>query len=121
LAVVLMRGEQKPTKLVDQASKLLDYGFALQAAKAEPVGLIDYRPAVVEEENRPPVAAPADSAATDEETKQPEDPFGTTGWIITLVVSVLVITGFVVGHQRKKAEAAINDDDARTSPAARRR
>jgi D-alanyl-D-alanine carboxypeptidase (penicillin-binding protein 5/6) len=121
VAIVLMRGEQKPTKLIDQASKLLDYGFALQADKAEPVGVLDYRPDKVDEANLPPADGSADNAAPNEAAKQPEDPFGTTGWIITLVVSLLVIGGFVLGHQRKKAEAAVNDDDARTSPGVRRR
>ncbi|HET6704072.1 MAG TPA: peptidase M15, partial [Amycolatopsis sp.] len=32
-----------------------------------------------------------------------EDPFGVTGWIITLVVFLIIVGGFVVGHQRKRA------------------
>ncbi|MDT7725997.1 MAG: hypothetical protein QOI21_2573 [Actinomycetota bacterium] len=121
MAVVLLRGEQKPTKLIDQAAKLLDYGFALQAAKAEPVGLIDYRPNTVGEANTP---LPDVNATTNSAAKPAEDPFGTTGWIITLIVSLLVIAGFVLGHQRKKAEAAqapVNDDDDRTIPGVRLR
>ncbi|HET6703456.1 serine hydrolase, partial [Amycolatopsis sp.] len=43
LAVVMLRAEQKPTKVVDQAAKLLDYGFALEADRAVPVGQITYQ------------------------------------------------------------------------------
>lgn len=124
IAIVLMRGEQKPTKLVDQASKLLDYGFALQADKAAPVGVIDYRPAAVDEANPPPANGPGDeNSPANAKPQEPEDQFGTTGWIITLLVALIIITGFVAGHQRKKAEAeqAVNDGDDRTSPVARRR
>jgi D-alanyl-D-alanine carboxypeptidase (penicillin-binding protein 5/6) len=121
IALVMLRGEQKPTKLIDQATKLLDYGFALQAAKTGPVGVIDYRPAKADEANVVPGVSPDASASTNGAAQPVKDPFGTTGWIITLVVSLMVIAGFVLGHQRKKAEAArIPVDDAQTSPAARR-
>jgi D-alanyl-D-alanine carboxypeptidase (penicillin-binding protein 5/6) len=99
IAVVLMRGEQRPTRIVDQAAKLLDYGFALEAANAEPVGLIKYQPTKIDPENPPSGQSPDVNAA-----KAVDDPFGTTGWIITLVVLLAVIGGFVIGHRRKKAQ-----------------
>jgi D-alanyl-D-alanine carboxypeptidase (penicillin-binding protein 5/6) len=99
IAVVLMRGEQRPTRIVEQAAKLLDYGFALEAANAEPVGLIKYQPTKLDPENPPSGQSPDVNAA-----KAVEDPFGTTGWIITLVVLLAVIGGFVIGHRRKKAQ-----------------
>ncbi|GAA1876934.1 D-alanyl-D-alanine carboxypeptidase family protein [Pseudonocardia ailaonensis] len=44
LIVAMVRGEQRPTRMVAQAAALLDYGFALSAAS--PVGtLVDARPA----------------------------------------------------------------------------
>ncbi|MEU0531649.1 D-alanyl-D-alanine carboxypeptidase family protein [Amycolatopsis tolypomycina] len=105
LAVVMLRAEQKPTKVVDQAAKLLDYGFALEADRAVPVGRITYQA---------PAATPADSSVLAEgdtgnsgtssaASAAKEDPFGVTGWIITLVVFLIIVGGFVVGHQRKKA------------------
>ena len=107
LAVVMMRAEQKPTKVVDQAAKLLDYGFALEADRAVPVGQISYQA---------PVTTPAsgdssvladggtgNSGTSSAAAAAKEDPFGTTGWIITLVVFLIIVGGFVVGHQRRKA------------------
>jgi D-alanyl-D-alanine carboxypeptidase (penicillin-binding protein 5/6) len=105
IAVVLMRGEQQPTRMVDQAAKLLDYGFALEADKAEPVGLIKSQSNELKP-NDPQSGqnADANSAKNGVEAKPVEDPFGPTGWIITLVVALVVIAGFVLGHQRKKAQ-----------------
>jgi D-alanyl-D-alanine carboxypeptidase (penicillin-binding protein 5/6) len=100
IAVVMLRAEQRPTLVVNQASKLLDYGFGLEAAKAQPVGLINYAPAAAKANPAPAANAPANNTAA---PKPVEDPFGTTGWIITLVVALVVIAGFVLGHQRKKA------------------
>jgi len=99
IAVVMLRAEQRPTLVVNQASKLLDYGFGLEAARAQPVGLINYAPAATKANSAPVADAPTSTTAT----KPTEDPFGTTGWIITLVVALVVIAGFVIGHQRKKA------------------
>jgi D-alanyl-D-alanine carboxypeptidase (penicillin-binding protein 5/6) len=110
IAVVMVRGEQKPTRLVDQAAKLLDYGFALEAANAEPVGKIDYQvPQTPTAEDDSPGVSNAASAGTTSAAPAKEDPFGTTGWIITLVVFLMIIGGFVVGYQRKKSAAAKED------------
>ncbi|MFI5606160.1 D-alanyl-D-alanine carboxypeptidase family protein [Amycolatopsis sp. NPDC051903] len=101
LAVVMMRAEQRPTKVVDQAAKLLDYGFALQEDHAAPVGRIAYEALVATAPPAPPAnvaAAGTGSAATPAKN----DPFGTTGWILTLVVFVVIVAGFVIGYQRKK-------------------
>ncbi|EOD69319.1 D-alanyl-D-alanine carboxypeptidase family protein [Amycolatopsis vancoresmycina] len=107
LAVVMLRAEQKPTKVVDQAAKLLDYGFALEEDRAVPVGQITYQaPAATSENGDPSVLADGGTgnggtSATASSAK--EDPFGVTGWIITLVVFLVIVGGFVVGHQRKRA------------------
>jgi D-alanyl-D-alanine carboxypeptidase (penicillin-binding protein 5/6) len=107
LAVVMLRAEQKPTKVVDQAAKLLDYGFALEEDRAVPVGQITYQAPVTTTENGDPSVL-ADggtgtgNSGTSAASAAKDDPFGVTGWIITLVVFLIIVGGFVVGHQRKK-------------------
>ena len=98
LAVVMVRAEQRPTRVVDQASLLLDYGFGLAKAGAEPVGEL-VRPAPAESTaSSGQVAAVAGQANASE-----KDPFGVTGWVITLIVALLIIAGFVVAHRRGSA------------------
>ncbi|OXM66871.1 D-alanyl-D-alanine carboxypeptidase family protein [Amycolatopsis vastitatis] len=107
LAVVMVRAEQKPTKVVDQAAKLLDYGFALEDDRAEPVGQITYRdPAATAETGDPSVpgdGGTGNSGTSSAAAAAKADPFGVTGWIITLVVFLIIVGGFVVGRARKKA------------------
>ena len=108
LAVVMLRAEQKPTKVVDQAAKLLDYGFALEEDRAVPVGQITYQAPDATSVNSGDPAGPADGGTGNSGTSSAasaakEDPFGVTGWIITLVVFLIIVGGFVVGYQRKKA------------------
>jgi D-alanyl-D-alanine carboxypeptidase (penicillin-binding protein 5/6) len=106
LAVVMLRAEQKPTKVVDQAAKLLDYGFALEDDHAEPVGRITYQALSPSENGDQSVLADGgtgNSGTSSAAAAAKEDPFGVTGWIITLVVFLIIVGGFVVGHQRKKA------------------
>ncbi|MDI5980506.1 serine hydrolase [Amycolatopsis magusensis] len=112
LAVVTLRGEQKPMRVTDQAGKLLDYGFELAAKKPQPVGQLTYREGGLQTGGSPQAGPdvkndPAKTAATMSE----EDPFGTTGWIITLVVAVIIIAGFVVGHRRKRAALLAEQTD----------
>lgn len=60
LVVSMMQGEQAPTRMIEQAESLLDWGFALPA-DVDPVGeLVDPRPPGVP----PPTSAPATTAAT---------------------------------------------------------
>ncbi len=104
LAIVMMRAEQRPTRVVDQAAKLLDYGFALEKSGAQPVGQIAYHSLTTESA---PTAdrevAPAGSnSAAGAATQQP-DAFGTTGWVLTLIVLVIIIAGFVIGYRRKRS------------------
>ncbi|NIJ14090.1 D-alanyl-D-alanine carboxypeptidase (penicillin-binding protein 5/6) [Saccharomonospora amisosensis] len=94
LAVVLLRAEQRPSRVSEQAARLLDYGFALAAAGTRPVGTLRQdTPATAgtSAEQQPEVSVAATSA---------QDPFGTTGWIVTLVVTVLVIVGMITAHRR---------------------
>ncbi|WP_033295178.1 D-alanyl-D-alanine carboxypeptidase family protein [Amycolatopsis jejuensis] len=100
LAVVMMRAEQRPVRVVDQAAKLLDYGFALEKSGAQPVGRIAYQPLATSS----PVdrhVAPVGAASSASEQKA--DAFGTTGWVLTVVVLVIIVAGFVIGYQRKRA------------------
>lgn len=105
VAVVMLRAEQRPTRVTDQAAKLLDYGIALREAKAESVGRIDYKPADAVDAGPAKAAANADGTSNSGAAAAAEDPFGTVGWIITLVVFLIIVACFVIGHQRKKALA----------------
>jgi D-alanyl-D-alanine carboxypeptidase (penicillin-binding protein 5/6) len=106
LAVVMLRAEQKPTKVVDQAAKLLDYGFELEADHAEPVGRITYQALATKPESPDPSVladGTGNSGTSAAAAAAAEDRFGVTGWIITLVVFLIIVGAFVVGHQRKRA------------------
>lgn len=94
LAVVMLRAEQRPIRVSEQAARLLDYGFALAATGARPVGTLRQATTPAGEPvtgQEPEVSVASTKAA---------DPFGVTGWIVTLVVTVLVIVGMIVGHRR---------------------
>jgi len=98
IAVVLMRAENRPTTVVQQARELLDYGFTLRTAGAEPVGQL-VSPEEAAEVTATDPADPASAAGGAE-----RDPFGVTGWILTLVVAAIIVAGFVIGHHRKKLQ-----------------
>ena len=100
LAVVMTRAEQRPTLVVQQAAQLLDYGFGLVKAGAQPVGeLVQPAP--------PPESAASSSAkvsaAAGQTPSSGNDAFGVTGWIITLAVALAIIAGFVINHRRRSA------------------
>ncbi|MCU1681100.1 MAG: D-alanyl-D-alanine carboxypeptidase [Amycolatopsis sp.] len=107
LALVTMRGEQRPTLMVDQASKLLDYGFALEAANAPAVGLISYTPLTTPTPTQAPEvnAEVSHSAQAAAANISDEGAFGTTGWIITLAVALLILGGFLYTRRRKQADS----------------
>ena len=95
IAVVLLQAEQQPIRVAEQAQRLLDYGFGLAAVGKEPVGTVTTAP--------PFSSVDEDGEGTDVidvATTSPSDPFGTTGWIVTLIVTVLVLTGLLVGHRK---------------------
>ncbi|MBB4686297.1 D-alanyl-D-alanine carboxypeptidase (penicillin-binding protein 5/6) [Amycolatopsis jiangsuensis] len=107
LAVVMMRAEQRPTKVVEQAGNLLDYGFALHDDHANPVGRIAYQAsatALPEPGTDGNVAAASGAAPA---APAEADPFGTTGWLLTVVVAAIIGAGFAFGHQRKKRVSAL--------------
>ncbi len=100
LAVVLLRAEQHPTRVSDQAAQLLDYGFALSKSNPKPVGQL-----VSLGEGQDGGPGSAVNGGSTGSVKGAEDPFGVTGWIVTLVVTLIVIGGFIFGNRRKKAAA----------------
>jgi D-alanyl-D-alanine carboxypeptidase (penicillin-binding protein 5/6) len=102
LAVVLMRAEQRPIPVVNQAAKLLDYGFGLERAGAEPVGRLEppataTTPTSADEVQAVTGAANAGAAAANTTSR---DPFGLTGWIVTLAAAALIVVGFLIGRRR---------------------
>ncbi len=105
VGVVLLRAEQRPTRVSEQAAELLDYGFALSTDKAESVGKIDYKPAETSEAGPGQTPPEVNGASNSGAAAAADDPFGTTGWVITLVVLLIIVAAFVIGHQRKKALA----------------
>jgi D-alanyl-D-alanine carboxypeptidase (penicillin-binding protein 5/6) len=110
LAVVMTRAEQRPTLVVEQAARLLDYGFLLQKAGAEAVGqLVQPTTATETTTTTTTTTSPEDAAAVAGKANagganatSTRDPFGLTGWIVTLAVAVLIAAGFVIGRGRRK-------------------
>ncbi|GAA4540579.1 serine hydrolase [Pseudonocardia xishanensis] len=93
LVVALVRGEQRPTRMVAQASALLDYGFALPAGSS--VGtLVDARPATPQ----PPVPAAAPAPAPDEPRTSPAP------WIagaVALLIVAALATAAILRRRRR--------------------
>ncbi|WP_414637613.1 D-alanyl-D-alanine carboxypeptidase family protein [Amycolatopsis sp.] len=101
LAVVMMRAEQRPTLVVAQATQLLDYGFGLVKAGAQPVGKL-VEP-VAETETAAKDGNASVSVAGQASPAAKHDAFGVTGWVVTLIVAVLIIAGFVVSRRRRSS------------------
>ncbi|WP_425458523.1 serine hydrolase [Amycolatopsis rhizosphaerae] len=97
VAVVMMRAEQRPTLVVAQAAKLLDYGFQLAKAGLPSVGQL-VEPAVSANANN--AAAPAGAAGSAPAAAH-RDAFGVTGWVLTGVVALLILIGFVLQRRRR--------------------
>lgn len=98
LAVVLLRAEQRPVKVSEQAAKLLGYGFRLAAEGSEPVG------SLVEPED-PEVI---DDAATDEGTDHVGGSGDTpaTGTVLALLVASLALLGLIIVGRHGKQRGA---------------
>lgn len=101
LAIVMLRTEQEPVRLAEQAHRLLDYGFALGEEGAEPVGrVLSARAASAldgAEDGEDSGASPSGLGVSEASS---DDPFGPTGWIVTLVVTALVLLGLLVTHRK---------------------
>ncbi|RBM11397.1 peptidase M15 [Prauserella sp. PE36] len=97
ISVIMLRTEQRPVRVAEQAKALLDYGFALAASGADPVGQVTIPdPAEVDEA----AAGESDSGDVSAASSSVTDPFGTTGWIVTLIVIVIVAIGLLIGHRK---------------------
>ncbi|OZM74995.1 peptidase M15 [Amycolatopsis antarctica] len=94
LAIVLMRGEQRPVRVSDQAAMMLDYGFALASANPEPVGRIDSADTSVPVKD-PDAPANAAEQPTAEPPAEPDESSGTTAIVITLAIIVAGLIAFV--------------------------
>ncbi|MEU6646239.1 D-alanyl-D-alanine carboxypeptidase family protein [Saccharomonospora sp. NPDC046836] len=94
ISLVLLRAEQRPVLVSAQAMQLLDYGFALATAGTEPVGQVSTAPVSAPDATTAAQHSPAAAGSS------MTDPFGTTGWIVTLIVIVIVGVGLFVAHRR---------------------
>ncbi|GHF86861.1 D-alanyl-D-alanine carboxypeptidase [Amycolatopsis bartoniae] len=101
LAVVMMRAEQRPTLVVQQAAQLLDYGFNLAKSGKGSVGQLIEPVATTQEPSAAEQAGAAPGAAAQGAAAH-RDAFGTTGWLVTLVVALLIVAGFVLGRLRRR-------------------
>ncbi|WP_221455664.1 D-alanyl-D-alanine carboxypeptidase family protein [Saccharothrix tamanrassetensis] len=110
LVVVLLRGQQQPVRLIDQAAKLLDYGFELPTG--EPVGrLVDGAPQTKKKtvEPRPtPTSAAVGEVAESKDTRNTamSTAFGTVGGPITAVAGLGVVLAFLMYLRNRRAKAA---------------
>lgn len=117
LVVVLLRGQQEPISITQQAAKLLDYGFELQG---EPVGkLVD---GAAQTKKKSTDAKPTETAAPSGVPNNPspkhladmtpmEAAFGNVGLPITGVAVLGVVLGllmYVKSSRAKKARARRN-------------
>lgn len=99
LVAVLLRSEAQPVKIADQASQLLDYGFALTAASAKPVGqLVDRAPGARGDDGRTSIAAPAAGSGNTDQSS-----FGTVGGPLTLLAGALILIVGLLFWRRRRA------------------
>lgn len=86
LAVVLMRAEQQPLRVSEQARRLLDYGFRLAARHTEPVGhLVDPAAPPVDAGDEGSFPADASGANTDDGSSAP--------WLLGLLIIAFALLG----------------------------
>ncbi|MEV0678365.1 serine hydrolase [Actinosynnema sp. NPDC050436] len=109
LVVVLLRGQQTPIKMTDQAAELLDYGFELPAG--EPVGrLVDGAPQTkkkTQDAKPSPTSANVGPVAESHTTNTAMfKAFGNVGGPITAVAGLGLVLGLLMYLRNKKAKAA---------------
>ncbi|WP_189224277.1 D-alanyl-D-alanine carboxypeptidase family protein [Saccharothrix coeruleofusca] len=112
LVVVLLRGQQQPLTIANQAARLLDYGFGLgPSASNNPVGkLVDGAQQVRKKTTEP---TPTD-AAVGEVAKSQDDTrasamttaFGNVGGPITAAAGLGLLLGLVMYLRNRRAKAA---------------
>ena len=115
LVVVLLRGQQQPTRMTDQAARLLDYGFALgAAASGNPVGrLVEGAPQakrkITEPRPTPTSAGVGEVANSTPDGTGPsamQTAFGNVGGPITAVAALGLVLGLLMYLRNRRAKAA---------------
>ncbi|MEU4740841.1 serine hydrolase [Actinosynnema sp. NPDC023658] len=115
LVVVLLRGQQQPTRMTEQAASLLDYGFALEpSASSVPVGrLVEGAPQAkkktTEARPTPTSAAVGEVANSTPDGTQPsamQTAFGNVGGPITAVAALGLVLGLLLYLRNRRAKAA---------------
>ncbi|MPY97368.1 MAG: peptidase M15 [Actinophytocola sp.] len=108
LAVVMLRAEQHPMRVTDQAKRLLNYGFRLSRQDVEPVGTLvePTRDASLRPREDPTTrdAEPDDVALDDEPTQAAatEGPGGATREIVVLVLIAVALITLLVLHRKTR-------------------
>lgn len=117
LVVVLLRGQPQPVRIIDQAARLLDYGFSLEAAaSANPVGrLVEGAPQAKKKTTEPrptPTSAGvgevanAEPDASAQKATAMQTAFGNVGGPITAVAGLGLVLAFVMYLRNRRAKAA---------------
>ncbi len=111
LAVVLLRGERQQEPLAMQGAALLDYGFALAASDAKPVGeLVTQSPEAQPKPNPNNQGEATGSAAeeSDEPTEAEPDrsAFGNVGLPLVILAGLGVLVTAAMWVRRRRARAA---------------
>ncbi|MFI9007363.1 D-alanyl-D-alanine carboxypeptidase family protein [Actinosynnema sp. NPDC053489] len=114
LVVVLLRGQQQPTRMTDQAARLLDYGFDLgPSAAGNPVGrLVEGAPQAKKKTTdarpTPTSAGVGEVANTTPAASQSamHTAFGNVGGPITAVAGLGLLLGLLMYLRNRRAKAA---------------
>ncbi|GAA3018060.1 D-alanyl-D-alanine carboxypeptidase family protein [Actinokineospora globicatena] len=117
IAVVLLRGELNPNPLAEQASRLLDYGFALAAENTKGVGqLVDHAPEAQPKQgtglgttSASDSQQPTNAANTNNDALPPDaqrSAFGNFGAPLVGLAGVAILVSFALWFRRKRARAA---------------
>lgn len=105
LAVVMLRAEQRPIRVSEQAGKLLDYGFALAKRGTAPVGRIfEPRPASAAQDKVGPLegfawaeGADTERAVTPEEAGDPSRDV-----VVLIILGAALVIGIVLRRKTRR-------------------
>jgi D-alanyl-D-alanine carboxypeptidase (penicillin-binding protein 5/6) len=112
LAVVLLRGERVDGKpLASQGAALLDYGFALAAAKVKPVGELvskspEAQPKQGTNQKNDAVSQPVDGKSSSSDAEPERSAFGNVGLPLVALAGVAVLVTVRMWLRRRKARIA---------------
>ncbi|HEX7305915.1 D-alanyl-D-alanine carboxypeptidase family protein [Lentzea sp.] len=107
LVVVLLRGQQTPTRIDAQAAKLLDYGFAMGPGGVGKLvdGAPQPKPNVTSTQSSSENATDA-AAGTNDNGREAPTAFGTVGLPITAVAGIGLLAAVLLFIRNKRAKAA---------------